>query len=118
MSKTKTPTKKKKTRLKGTDTKKPCQPTDKNGCGKMKDRFKDFKPRWAGCADHRTARGRRFNEPGCAACSALVNGNIRQPRCIECDSKRVKKRKKTADPKPTTVETPKAPTPVVASPQP
>lgn len=78
--------KKRKTRLKGTENKKPCF-----DCGKTKDRFKDFKPRWAGCAKHRTDRGRRFHQAGCAECDAIVNGNIRQPRCIECDRTRPKK---------------------------
>lgn len=100
MSKTKT-TKKRKTRLKGTDTQKPCV-----GCGEMKDRFKDFKPRWAGCERHRTEKGRRFYQPGCTDCDAKVNGNIRQPRCIGCDKARPKKRKKVADPTPTTVAAP------------
>ena len=81
-------TKKRKTRLKGTETQKPCF-----DCGVTKDRFKDFKPRWAGCVTHRTDRGRRYFEPGCADCAKLVNGNIRQPRCIECDRQRPKKRK-------------------------
>lgn len=89
--------KKRKTRLKGTETEKPCF-----DCGVTKNRFTDFKPRWAGCVVHRTERGRRYLEPGCADCAALVNGNIRQPRCIECDKLRPKKRKaKTgATPKP------------------
>jgi hypothetical protein len=95
------PTKEKKTRLKGTKTHRPCV-----DCGKMKDRFADFKPRWAGCATHRTERGRRYFEPGCEACKALVNGNIRQPRCIECDKARPKKRNKKA-------KAPKVETPVV-----
>jgi hypothetical protein len=96
MSKTKATTKKKKrkTRLKGTETQKPCV-----DCGKMKDRFKDFKPRWAGCATHRTEKGRRFYQEGCDDCAKIVNGNIRQPRCIGCDKARPKKRKaKPADP--------------------
>jgi hypothetical protein len=100
MSKQK-PTKKRKTRLKGTDTQKPCLV-----CKKTKDRFKDFKPRWAGCELHRTERGRRYFQPGCVACAAKVNGNIRQPRCIECDSKRPKKgaaKKATVTPTPTPV---------------
>jgi hypothetical protein len=92
--------KKRKTRLKGTETEKPCF-----DCGVTKDRFKDFKPRWAGCVNHRTERGRRYQEPGCADCAALVNGNIRQPRCIECDAARPKTRKKrkkaAAAPEPT-----------------
>lgn len=83
-------TTKRKTRLKGTETEKPCF-----DCGVTKDRFKDFKPRWAGCATHRTERGRRYLEPGCADCLKLVNGNIRQPRCIDCDRQRPKKRKAT-----------------------
>lgn len=89
-------TKKRKTRLKGTETEKPCF-----DCGVTKNRFTDFKPRWAGCATHRTERGRRYLEPGCADCKALVNGNIRQPRCIECDKQRPKKRNAAAKPKPT-----------------
>ena len=84
----KTPAKKRKTRLKGTETRKPCF-----DCGKTKDRFKDFKPRWAGCVTHRTANGRRYYQKGCADCDKLVNGNIRQPRCIGCDKLRPKKRK-------------------------
>lgn len=78
--------KKRKTRLKGTENKKPCF-----DCGKTKDRFKDFKPRWAGCVKHRTDRGRRYFQTGCAECEKIVNGNIRQPRCIECDKSRPKK---------------------------
>lgn len=78
--------KKRKTRLKGTENKKPCF-----DCGKTKDRFKDFKPRWAGCINHRTERGRRFHQAGCAECEKVVNGNIRQPRCIACDKVRPKK---------------------------
>lgn len=78
--------KKRKTRLKGTDTKRPCV-----DCGQTKDRFKDFKPRWAGCENHRTERGRRYYQEGCDACKAIVNGNIRQPRCIACDKSRTKK---------------------------
>jgi len=90
-------TKKRKTRLKGTETEKPCF-----DCGVTKNRFTDFKPRWAGCVVHRTERGRRYMEPGCADCKALVNGNIRQPRCIECDKQRPKKRKaKGTTPAPT-----------------
>jgi hypothetical protein len=94
---------KRKTRLKGTATKKPCV-----DCGKKKDRFKAFKPRWAGCEKHRTDRGRRFYQPGCADCDAKVNGNIRQPRCIDCDRNRPKKRKASAaaTPKPTPVVEP------------
>ena len=87
-------TKKKKTRLKGTETMRPCV-----DCGKMKNRFTAFKPRWAGCQVHRTERGRRFFQQGCGDCKALVNGNIRQPRCIECDKARPKK-KKAATPTP------------------
>ena len=97
--------KKRKTRLKGTETHKPCV-----DCGKMKDRFKAFKPRWAGCVSHRSDRGRRIFEPGCDDCAKLVNGNIRQPRCIVCDAARPKKRKK----KDATPE----PTPVVEAPRP
>ena len=95
-------TQKRKTRLKGTETRKPCFQ-----CGKTKHRFNDFKPRWAGCVNHRTERGRRYFEPGCDECAALVNGNIRQPRCIECDKARPKKRKAKNAP---------APTPTVARP--
>ena len=83
----KTP-KKRKTRLKGTAKEKPCF-----DCGKTKNRFTDFKPRWAGCVQHRTPNGRRYFQKGCADCAALVNGNIRQPRCIDCDKLRPKKRK-------------------------
>jgi len=99
----KTDSKKKRgTRLKGTDTKKPCV-----DCGKTKDRFKSFRPRWAGCATHRSENGRRYFQAGCADCTSLVNGNIRQPRCIDCDAQRPKKRKGDEDPTPTpTVETP------------
>ena len=103
-------TKKRKTRLKGTETKKPCF-----DCGVTKDRFKDFKPRWAGCATHRTDQGRRYLEPGCADCAKLVNGNIRQPRCIECDRQRPKKRKAAkakATPTPTKAKPKADPKPV------
>lgn len=94
---------KRRTRLKGTQTHKPCCE-----CGKTKDRFKDFRPRWAGCATHRTERGRRYFEPGCAECVAVANGNIRQPRCVDCDKARPKKGKGKAAP---------APTPVVVEPE-
>lgn len=125
MSKTpQTTPKKRKTRLKGTDTMKPCAE-----CGKSKDRFKSFRPRWAGCEKHRTERGRRYYQKGCAPCDAKVNGNIRQPRCIECDAARPKKRK-AADPSPTvtptaavapvepTPETVETPEPEIAEPEP
>ena len=95
-----------KTRLKGTEAKKPCF-----DCGVTKDRFADFKPRWAGCVQHRTANGRRYNQTGCTDCAALIHGNIRQPRCIECDKLRPKKLKaaatqtpKPVKPKPVAVE--------------
>ncbi len=99
--------KKRKTRLKGTATHKPCV-----DCGKMKDRLTAFKPRWAGCATHRTERGRRYHEPGCEECEKLVNGNIRQPRCIECDKARPKKRKKAPKPTPEPVVVEQEPEPV------
>lgn len=79
------------TRLKGTDTHRPCV-----DCGQMKDRLKDFKPRWAGCKEHRTERGRRYHQVGCAACDQIVAGNIRQPRCITCDKARPKRVRKAA----------------------
>jgi len=115
MSKT---TKKRKTRLKGTETKRPCV-----DCGKTKDRFKDFKPRWAGCVTHRTENGRRYYQKGCADCDKLVNGNIRQPRCIDCDKQRPKKRKadKASTPTPTVTAKPKPetkPEPVETKPEP
>ena len=91
--------------MKGTETRKPCF-----DCKKTKDRFKDFKPRWAGCVAHRTPNGRRYFQKGCADCAALVNGNIRQPRCISCDKLRPKKRapaKVAATPKPTPQPTPR-----------
>lgn len=114
MSKTeKNKPKKRKTRMTGTEKQKPCC-----DCKVMKDRFKDFKPRWAGCVTHRTDKGRRYYQPGCAECDAKVNGNIRQPRCIECDRNRPKKRKaKTPKPTPTPVVEP-TPEPVVAEPEP
>lgn len=101
--------KKRKTRLKGTETRKPCV-----DCGRTRDRFKHFKPRWAGCVTHRSANGRRYYQDGCEECDKLVNGNIRQPRCVDCDKKRPKKsRKKTATPTPTpeAKTEPKAPEP-------
>lgn len=88
--------KKRGTRLKGTEALKPCV-----DCGQMKDRLTAFRPRWAGCVDHRNEKGRRYREPGCAACSEKVNGNIRQPRCIACDSSRPKRKSKGTTPKPT-----------------
>lgn len=102
MSKDTKTKKKRKTRLKGTETQRPCV-----DCGKMKNRFKDFRPRWAGCVTHRNDKGRRYYQEGCDDCAKIVNGNIRQPRCIACDKARPKKRKKAAqaEPKPTpTVE--------------
>lgn len=98
----KTETKTKKTRLRGTETQKPCV-----DCGKTKDRFKDFKPRWAGCEQHRTDRGRRYYQDGCGDCAKIVNGNIRQPRCIGCDKARPKKRNKKAEATTPTTEAPK-----------
>ncbi len=101
-------TSQKKTRLKGTKTEKTCV-----ACGKSKNRQKDFKPRWSRCAKHRI-KGTK-SDPNCADCVAVVTGLIRQPRCIECDSKRTtKKGKKVTTPTvntPTTVATPAAPTP-------
>jgi hypothetical protein len=88
----------KKTRLIGTATTRPC-----TVCLKTKDRFKDFKPRWSRCAKHRI-KGQK-GDPACAECVKLVNGNTRQPKCIECDSKRTSKK-----------GTKVAPTPVVAAP--
>jgi hypothetical protein len=105
------PTKTRKTRLKGTETEKPCKVVKRDGsvhgCLKTKNRFTDFKPRWAGCSAHKTEGGRRFFEPGCADCAKVVNGNIRQPYCIECDSSRPKKAG-AATPKPKAKATPKA----------
>ena len=129
MSKTETEKKKRKTRLKGSDTQKPCF-----GCGKTKDRFKDFRPRWAGCEAHRTEKGRRYYQEGCDDCAAKVNGNIRQPRCVSCDAARPKKTKKeptptvaltpqpvaavTVEPEPVTVEAQETETPMVVEPEP
>jgi hypothetical protein len=110
----KTEPKKRKTRLKGNETKRPCF-----DCGKTKDRFKDFKPRWAGCVQHRTPNGRRYFQPGCLECKALVNGNIRQPRCIACDALRPKRRSAAAAaPTPVAVEPTPAPEPVAVEPTP
>jgi hypothetical protein len=92
--------KQRKTRLKGTESQKPCF-----DCGVTKDRFKDFKPRWAGCVSHRTERGRRYHQAGCAECEKIVNGNIRQPRCIGCDKQRPKKQAEASVATPT-VEAP------------
>ena len=113
MSKTPKTNTKRKTRLKGSDTMKPCA-----GCGKSKDRFKSFRPRWAGCEKHRTDRGRRYYQKGCDPCDAKVNGNIRQPRCIECDAARPKKRKADAAPTPTPILTAAASTPEPVEPEP
>ena len=100
--------KKRGTRMTGTDTRKPCV-----DCGKMKDRFKSFRPRWAACVNHKGPNGRRAYHAGCSDCEDAVNSNIRQPRCIDCDAKRPKKRKKAKDDaKPTTVE--QTPEPVAA----
>jgi hypothetical protein len=107
MSKNPAPKKKRKTRMTGTDALRPCVQ-----CKELKPRFTAFKPRWAGCDQHKTERGRRYYQEGCAACDAKVNGNIRQPRCIECDKSRSKKRKPAA-PKPTKVEAPKVEAPKV-----
>jgi hypothetical protein len=81
----------KKTRLVGTATTRPC-----TFCKKVKDRFKDFKPRWSRCAKHRI-KGTK-GDPNCADCTKLVNGNTRQPKCIECDSKRTTKKAKAPTP--------------------
>jgi|6_EtaG_2_1085325.scaffolds.fasta_scaffold93789_1 hypothetical protein len=114
----KQPPKKKKTRLKGTDADKPClvkhSDGTTSGCGKTKNRLLGFKPRWAGCAQHKTERGRRYFQQGCADCAEKVNSNIRQPYCIECDKTRPKKKrekKKAADPTPTPEPVAAAPTP-------
>jgi hypothetical protein len=78
----------KKTRLKGTATTRTCV----GPCGQTKDRFKCFRPRWSRCAKHRIKGGK--GDPNCDKCVALINGNVRQPRCIECDSKRTTKKGK------------------------
>lgn len=101
---TTTPTKK--TRLKGTATKKTCV-----ACKVEKDRFKDFKPRWSRCSKHRI-KGTK-TDPNCTDCQKVVNGNIRQPRCVECDAKRTtKKGKKVTTPTPTAATPVAAPAPV------
>lgn len=104
----------KKTRLKGTKTEKTCA----GPCGKTKDRFKDFKPRWSRCAKHRIKGAK--SDPNCADCVTLVNSVIRQPKCIECDAKRSTKKgkKTTAAPTPVTVApvAPAAPTAPEATP--
>jgi hypothetical protein len=107
------PTTPRKTRLKGDANNRPCV-----DCGVTKDRFKDFKPRQSRCAKHRI-KGTK-SDPACAACVALVNGNVRQPRCIECDSKRSGKRAKNKVATPVAAPAPVAPTPVapVATPAP
>ena len=113
MSKNPAPKKERKTRMTGTDALRPCVQ-----CRELKPRFTAFKPRWAGCEQHRTERGRRFYQKGCAACDAKVKGNIRQPRCIDCDKSRSKKRKPAA-PKPTKIEAPvvePTPEPVIVEP--
>jgi hypothetical protein len=95
----------KKTRLKGTKTEKTCV-----ACGVSKNRLKDFKPRWSRCAKHRI-KGTK-GDPNCADCETLKNGVIRQPRCVECDSKRTtKKGKKVTSPTPVVAAPVAAPTP-------
>jgi hypothetical protein len=103
-----------KTRLKGDANTRPCV-----DCHQVKDRFKDFKPRQSRCAKHRI-KGTK-SDPTCAGCVALVNGNVRQPRCIACDSQRSGKRgKNKVAATPVTVPAQVAPTPVapVATPEP
>ena len=109
MSKTQTPEKKpRKTRMTGTAALRPCVQ-----CKELKPRFTAYKPRWAGCVAHKTERGRRIFEPGCADCKAIADGNIRQPRCIDCDKTRSKKRNVVT---PSVTPTPiKAEVPVVAA---
>jgi len=108
-----TPTTPRKTRLKGDASNRPCV-----DCHQTKDRFKGFKPRQSRCAKHRI-KGTK-SDPTCAGCVALVNGNVRQPRCIECDSKRSGKRAKNKVATPVAIPATAAPTPVapVATPAP
>ena len=98
-----------KTRLKGDANSRPCF-----DCGVTKDRFKDFKPRQSRCAKHRI-KGTK-SDPTCDGCVKLVNGNVRQPRCTDCDSKRSGKRSKSKVATPVAAPAPVAPTPVVAAP--
>ena len=88
----------KKTRLKGTKSEKKClvkhADGTTSGCGEVKDRLVDFKPRWAGCAEHKNPRGKRYFQEGCDECFAKVNSLIRQPYCVACDKTRPKKVRK------------------------
>lgn len=102
------------TKVAGKKTREKLGPKQKRccDCKQIKHKLKDFKPRWGRCEKHRE-QGKPF-QAKCKGCVALVNGNIRQPRCIGCDAKRVKKEapataapaKKTRKKKGTTVEVP------------
>jgi len=84
-------------RFKGDPYKKECV-----DCGETKDRLKAFKPRWGKCPDHRKTTKRGEAVEGCEDCENSRNSVVRQPRCVECDAVRGKKKAKTKAAKPTT----------------
>lgn len=109
---------------KGEDAKhKRCKPTAQGGCGKLKSRLKEFKPRWSKCEKHRE-QGLSKDDPKvlkCDECKSLRTGFVRQPLCIECDSKRGKQEGKKATTKVTAKSKKSKSTvaaPVVAAPAP
>lgn len=74
-------------RFKGDPLKKECV-----DCHQVKHRLKDFKPRWGKCSEHRGTTKRGEMVKGCEQCDEARNSVVRQPRCIECDATRGKKK--------------------------
>ena len=90
-------------RFKGDPHKKECV-----ACGQTKDRLKAFKPRWGKCSAHRLTTKRGEVVEGCQDCDDNRNSVVRQPRCVECDAARGKKKGKKVTPT-TTAPAAKAP---------
>jgi hypothetical protein len=99
-----------------------CKPIAQGGCGKLKSRVKDFKPRWGKCEKHRE-QGLAKDDPKvvkCEECKKARLGFVRQPLCVECDAKRGKKEGKAKKPTKVTAQKKKGKTteeaPVVTAP--
>ncbi len=65
------------------------------GCGEVKDRLRDFRPRWGKCAHHRETTKRGEKVEGCLDCVEARNSATRQPRCIACDAERARARSRS-----------------------
>lgn len=61
-------------------------------CNKTKNRLTEFKPRWGKCSEHRKTTKRGETVEGCDDCENARNSVVRQPRCVECDATRGKKK--------------------------